>query len=190
MAAPWGRIRQGYMAGKTYRELAEKYKLSVKTIQNRASKEGWVAEKGKIKEEVGKKIHARVVRARVEQLEKLIDANEKLIDGLLAVAGAMQAQSENNDIHLFMDEKGSLKNAEAFAKAIQTAVATQRDLYKLPTLEQDYRKKEEAQRKREAKARMDLEREKWEAEKTERAKAEATISGTMWQLEAEEEMDG
>ena len=182
MATPWGRIRQGYMAGKSYKELSAKYGVSVKTIQNRASNEGWTKEKGKIKEEVGQKIHERVVRVRVQELEKLMEANGKLIDGLLAMAEYIQDQPK---MALF-DDKRTLKNAEAFSRAIQTAVQTQRDLYKLPTLDQDFRKKEEAQRKREAKQKLDMDREKWEAEKLEKAKTAEIASGTVWKVEAPE----
>ena len=52
MAAQWGRIRQSFMSGKSYKELSEKYGVSVRTIQNRASKEGWTKEKVKIKEKI------------------------------------------------------------------------------------------------------------------------------------------
>lgn len=181
MAAQWGRIRQGYMAGKSYKELSEKHHVSVKTIQNRASKEGWTKEKGKIKEEVGQKIHERVVRVRVAELEKLMEANGKLIDGLLAMAEFIQ---EKPHAALF-DDKRTLKNAEAFSRAIQTAVQTQRDLYKLPTLDQDYRKKEEAQRKREVKAKLELDREKWEAEKV-KAQNETEPDTEIWKIVAPE----
>ena len=177
MAAPWGRIRQGYMAGKSYKELSEKYHVSVKTIQNRASNEGWTKEKGKIKEEVGQKIHERVVRVRVQELEKLMEANGKLIDGLLAMAEMIQEKPA----HTLFDDKRTLKNAEAFSRAIQTAVQTQRDLYKLPTLDQDFRKKEEAQRKREAKAKLDMDREKLELEK-QKAKDGQTADAEIWKL--------
>ena len=163
MAAQWGRIRQSYMAGMTYDELAKKYKLTKKTIQNRASKEGWVKEKGKIREEVGEKIHARVVRVRVAELEKLMDANGSLIDTLVRLSE--QAADEKQTNVLMFDKAGSMKNVECLAKAIQTAVQTQRDLYKLPTLDQDFRKKAEAQRKRENKARLELEQQKLELEK-------------------------
>ena len=186
--AQWGRIRQSYMAGKSYKELSEKYGVTVKTIQNRASKEGWVKEKGKIKEEVGQKIHERVVRVRVEELQKLMDANGKLIDTLVELT----TQTQGQELRLMMDKAGSMKNVECLAKAIQTAVQTQRDLYKLPTLDQDFRKKEAAQRKREAKEKLALEKQKWEAEQAEKAKAIEAIKGTMWQLEAPEgvELDG
>ena len=180
MAAQWGRIRQSYMAGKSYKELSEKYGLSVKTIQNRASKEGWVKEKGKIKEEVGQKIHARVVRVRVEELEKLIEANGKLIDTLVTLAD--RAADARMTHAMMFDKAGSMKNVESLAKAISVAVQTQRDLFKLPTLDQDFRKKAEAQRKREVKEKLEIEREKLEMEK-QRAAAGQTADAEIWQLE-------
>jgi len=180
MATPWGRIRQGYMAGKSYKELSEKYGVSVKTIQNRASNEGWTKEKGKIREEVGQKIHERVVRVRVQELEKLMDANGKLIDALVTLTDRAADEKQTN--MMMFDKAGSMKNVESLAKAIQVAVQTQRDLYKLPTLDQDMRKKAEAQRKREAKEKMQLEKEKWEAEQEEKAKAASTASGTVWNV--------
>jgi transposase len=181
----WGRVRQSYMAGKSYKELSEKYGVSVKTIQNRASKEGWVKEKGKIEEEVGEKIHARIVRVRVAELEKLVDANGKLIDVLVDLNTKLAEQTGQKNFSDIMDKAGSMKNVECLAKAIQTAVQTQRDLFKLPTLDQDFRKKEAAQRKREMKAKLDLEREKWEAEK---AKAENEIEADteVWKIVAPE----
>ena len=177
MATQWGRIRQGYMAGKSYKELAEKYHVTVKTIQNRASKEGWVKEKGKIKEEVGQKIHERAVRVRVRELEKLMDANGLLIDTLVELT----TKAQGHETVLMFDKAGSMKNVECLAKAIQTAVQTQRDLYKLPTLDQDYRKKAEAQRKREAKEKLEIERQKLELEKL---KAKDSSEGTeeVWEF--------
>ena len=86
------------------------------------------------------------------------------------------------------DDKRTLKNAEAFSRAIQTAVQTQRDLYKLPTLDQDMRKKEAAQRKRYTKAKMELERAKWEAEQTEKAKTADVVRDTVWKVDVPEGM--
>ena len=122
--AQWGRIKQSYMSGKSYKELSDHYGVSVKTIQNRASKEGWVKEKGKIREEVGQKIHERAVRVRVEELSKLMDANGMLIDSLVDVTTKMQGQ---NLLQMAFDKAGTMKNMECLAKAIQTAVQTQRD---------------------------------------------------------------
>ena len=185
----WGRVRQSFMAGKSYKEISEKYGVSVKTIQNRASKEGWVKEKGKIREEVGQKIHERVVRVRVEELEKLMDANGKLIDTLVTLTDRAADEKQTNA--MMFDKAGSMKNVEALAKAIQVAVQTQRDLYKLPTLDQDFRRKAEAQRKKEAKQKLEIEREKLEMEK-QKAKDGQGIDAEVWKLTEpdEEEMDG
>ena len=182
--AQWGRIKQSYMSGKSYKELSEKYGVSVKTIQNRASKEGWVADKGKIQEEVGKKIVERAVRVRVRELEKLMDANGMLIDTLVELT----TKTQGNELALMMDKAGTMKNVEALARAIQTAVQTQRDLYKLPTLDQDYRKKAEAQRKREAKEKMALEREKLEFDR-QKAQAGQGMDTEVWQIEVPDEVE-
>lgn len=182
--AQWGRIRQSYMAGKSYKELSEKYGISVKTIQNRASKEGWVKEKGKIKEEVGEKIHERVVRVRVRELEKLMDANGNLIDTLVELTN----QAQGHEMALMFDKAGSMKNVECLAKAIQTAVQTQRDLYKLPTLDQEFKQTELAIKSTIQAAQADMEREKWEAEKLEKAKSAEVAGGTVWQISAPEGM--
>ena len=117
---------------------------------------------------------------RVQELEKLMDANGKLIDTLVDLA--TKAQDSNQQNAMMFDKAGSMKNVECLAKAIQTAVQTQRDLFKLPTLDQDLKKKAEAQRKREMKARLEMEREKWEAEKAEKANAAAETSGTVWNV--------
>ena len=180
MAIQWGRIKTAYLKGDcTYADLAKRYKVSERTIRTRASNEGWKNERDKIKTEVGQAIHARAVKSRTENLEKLIEANNNFIDGLLELT--RQMSSEENGLMLFKDEKGSLKNAESISKAIQTAAQTQRDLHKLPTLDQDMQKKAEAQRKREAKAKMDLDRAKWDFARQEREK-DGGMDMVTWQI--------
>ena len=135
MAVQWWRIKKAYLAGgMTYKQLSEKYHVPVKTIQNRASNEGWPKEKGKIREEVGKELRARVVRERVNHLEKLMEANDALIDGLVKMAELIQKKP----LQMMTDEHGTLRNAESFAKALQTAAMTQRDLYKIPNIDQKF----------------------------------------------------
>ena len=135
MAAPWSKIRAEWLKGGiTQQELAEKYHLSVKTIQNRAYKEGWKNEKGKIREKTEDELRGRIVRARVNHLEKLIAANEMLLDGLVKMAELIQAKPEE----VLVDKTLSLKSAESFAKALQVATATQRDLYRLPNIDQKF----------------------------------------------------
>lgn len=184
MAIQWGRIKTAYLKGDcTYDDLAKRYKVSERTIRNRASKEGWKKERDNLKAEVGQAIHARAKESRIENLEKLIEANNLVIDGLLALAQSIKDGSgEGKYSRLFIDDKGGLKNAESITKAIQTATATQRDLYKLPTLDQDMQKKAEAQRKREAKARLDLDKEKFELDKQRKTQDDSSAGGQIWEI--------
>ena len=132
---PWRKIKTEWLKGGiTHQQLADKYKVNVKTIRNRAYKEGWGKEKGKIAEKVEEETRSRVVRARVNRLEKLITANEALLDGLVQMAQIIQ----KNPFQMFTDAQGTLRNAESFAKAIKTATETQRDLYKLPNIDQKF----------------------------------------------------
>ena len=184
MAIQWGRIKTAYLKGDcTYKDLAKRYKVSERTIRNHASKEGWVKERDNLKTEVGQAIHARAKESRIENLEKLMKANNMVIDGLLALAKKIQTESADGKYSgLFVDDKGGLKNAESITKAIQTATATQRDLYKLPTLDQDMQKKAEAQRKREAKARLDLDKEKFELDKQRETQDDSSEGGQIWEI--------
>ena len=135
MAAPWNKIRAEWLKGGiTQKALAEKYGLSEKTIRNRAYKEGWKKQKGQIQDKVEEETRGRIVRARVNHLEKLIEANEALLDGLLAMAGEIKEHPTSN----LFDKTRSLRNAESFAKALQTAAMTQRDLYRIPNIDQRF----------------------------------------------------
>ena len=135
MSVPWTKIKADWLKGGTsYRKLAEKYNVSASAIGNRASKEGWGKQKVKIGEKVSNELGARVAHARVNHLEKLIQANEALLDGLVKLAEEIRADPRM----LLMDKSGSLKSAESFAKSLQVATETQRDLYRLPTIDQKF----------------------------------------------------
>jgi len=134
MAAPWDKIKAEWLKGGiTQEELAKKYGLSVKTVSNRASKEGWKAAKGRIREKTEENIEARVVRARVTHLEKLIAAQENILDALVKMA-----EEVKNNPKLLLDKTGGMRNAESLTRAMQTAAMTQRDLYRLPNIDQKF----------------------------------------------------
>ena len=138
MSIPWSKIRAEWVKGGiTQQQLAEKYGVSVKTIQKHASNEGWKKTKRKIGEKVEDKLCARVAQARVTHLEKLIQANEDLLDGLVAIAALWKEHPDR----MIRDKAGTIKNAESFAKALQTAAMTQRDLYRLPNIDQRFAQK-------------------------------------------------
>lgn len=188
MATQWGRIKTAWLkGGVTYAELAQKYHLSEKTIRNRAYKEGWGKEKGQIQDEVMAATHARVVKARAEELEMLIEANRSMAKALMDLAARV---CENPN--LLLGDKKDAKAADAISKAIETTARTQRDLHKLPTLDQDMRKKEFSFRKKESTEKAKLEREKWEAEKQRWAEGLSGDGGVIWETtEPEgEDLDG
>ena len=161
---PWTKIKAEWLkGGVTQKKLAEKYHISVKTISNRAYKEGWKNEKGKIREKVEEELRTRVTRAKVDRLERLAAANDDLLEALEQAAAAAKAEP----LTLLIDKQGTMRNAESLAKAIQTAVATQRDLHKLPTMDQTFEKKKWRDR-------MKLEREK--------LKGDAEIDTEIWKI--------
>ena len=82
--------------------------------------------------------------------------------------------------------------ADALTKAIRTTIESQRDLHMIPNLDQQMDKKKESQRKREAKAKYELEKAKWEAEMAEKAKQSEFAGQTVWKIqlpEGEEPVD-
>ena len=155
MAIPWSKIRTEWLKGGiTQKELADKYKISVKTISNRASKEGWKNQKGKIREKVEENIQERIAHARTNRLEKLITAQEDTLDALVDLAARLKA-----DPTKFFDDKGGLRNAESLTRALQTAALTQRDLYSIKNIDQKFmakKWKEEQKLQRELKAQKDV----------------------------------
>lgn len=135
MAVPWTKIKADWLKGGTsYKKLAEKYGVKEGSIKNRASKEGWRKDKLLIADKVSTELRGRVARVRVNHLEKLIEANEALLDGLVKLAEEIRADPKL----LLMDKTGSLRSAESYAKALQVATMTQRDLYRLPTIDQKF----------------------------------------------------
>lgn len=182
MATPWGRIKARYLKGDiTYRELAEKYHLSEKTVRNRAYKEGWAKEKDIVRAEAGQKAIERVVRVRARELETLMIANESLAAALLELVKKIA-----EDPMMLMGRGMDGRAADSISKAINTTALTQRDLYMIPNLDQKFAKSKESQRKREAKQKYDLEKAKWEAEQAEKAKQTEFAGGTVWKVELPE----
>ena len=135
MATPWPKIRAEWLKGGiTHQELADKYGVSVKTIRNRAYKEGWKNQKGKIREKTEDQLRERIVRARVNHLEKLIEAQENALDALVELTEKIK---EKPALWL-RDKHKTIRNTESITRALQTAVMTQRDLYRIPNIDQKF----------------------------------------------------
>lgn len=183
MATQWWRIKAAYLKGEmSLTALAKKYHVGVSTIKKHASNEGWVKERDQIETEMRPAIRARAKEAREEQLKSLVTATERL-------AAALEKLTEGIVEHpeVLLGAKNDGKAADSISKAILTTIQCQRDLHKLPTLDQDMRKKEEAQRKKEAKAKMELDREKWALAKQSKEN-EAGIGGVKWELQLPDEL--
>lgn len=184
MAIQWGRIKTAYLKGDmSLAQLAKKYGVGASTIKKHASNEGWKKEKDQIDTEVSQAIHARAKESKTKQLEELMTATDQLCDALVNITTLVKQKPA-----LLLGPKGDGKAADSISRALLTAIQCKRDLHKLPTLDQDMRKKEDAQRKREAKAKMDLDKEKWEVAKKE--KAESNSDGSrIWQINLPPELE-
>lgn len=177
MATQWWRIKAAYLKGDmSLSQLAKKYNVGLSTLKTHASNEGWKKERDQINTEASQAVRASAREEREKQLLQLISAQNDTMEALVKLAAKAK---ENPD--LLIDDKGTMKNAESLTKAIQTAVMTQRDLHKLPTLDQDMAKKAEAQRKREAKEKANLDKEKFEFTKQKEAQA-ASAGNVTWQI--------
>ena len=183
MATQWWRIKAAYLKGDmSLAKLAKKYNVGISTIKAHASNEGWKKERDQINTEASQAVRARAREEREQQLLQLITAQDDTMEALVKLA----AKAKNNP-DLLIDDKGTMRNAESLTKAIQTAVQTQRDLHKLPTLDQDMAKKAEAQRKREAKEKANLGREKFEFTKKQKEDGDAA-GGVTWQINLPKEI--
>ena len=56
----WNKIKREYLEGVTPKELAEKYKITAKSIHEKASKEGWVDEKASIVKNMQEDVQTRI----------------------------------------------------------------------------------------------------------------------------------
>lgn len=184
MATQWWRIKAAYLKGDmSLSALAKKYHVGVSTIKKHASNEGWKNERDQIETEASQAVRARAREEREQQLQLLMTAQNDAMEALVKMA----ALAKENPQKYLIDDKGTMRNAESLTKSIQTAVMTQRDLHKLPTLDQDMQRKAEAQRKREAKEKANLDREKFEL--TKREKKESAAAGNVtWQINLPKEL--
>ena len=106
----------------------------------------------------------------MNHLEKLIDANEKLLEGLVEITELIR----KNPFQMLTDANGTLRNAESMAKALQTATMTQRDLYGMKNIDQKFAW------------------QKWRAEMKAKQAEAREMTGTVIRIESDEEeaLDG
>lgn len=70
---PWNKIKAEYLQGVTPKDLAQKYKISGKTIREKASKEGWVEEKTTICNNLQQDVQNRIKGLTNLALDTLVE---------------------------------------------------------------------------------------------------------------------
>lgn len=68
---PWLKIKTEYLQGATPKELAEKYNLSAKQVNNKASREKWANEKKEIRIKTHKNTQDEIMRLAHKALDTL-----------------------------------------------------------------------------------------------------------------------
>lgn len=68
---PWNKIKADYLNGVTPKELAGKYKITAKSIHEKASKENWVDEKASISKNLQEDVQERIKELTNLALETL-----------------------------------------------------------------------------------------------------------------------
>lgn len=81
----WSKVKADYLSGKyTYKQLAEKYKISFSTISKKARKNKWVSLKRKKEEKVAKNVQQKLedieTKEIVKDIDRICDVARKLID--------------------------------------------------------------------------------------------------------------
>ena len=76
----WKKIKADYITGDaSYRDLAQKYNVSFRTLSDRAKREKWVDRRSKHRDSVVSKSVRRKAKAQVESLARLKSSADKLV---------------------------------------------------------------------------------------------------------------
>lgn len=83
----WNAIRAEYLAGGTsYRKLAEKHQIPLKTIEHRGKKEGWTKQKERLQGKIRAKTENDVVKNTTKKTVKINTVADKMLERLLNIA--------------------------------------------------------------------------------------------------------
>lgn len=175
-AAEWRKIRMEYIKGKTtFAKLAEKWNVSAGHIRKKASLERWSDKRRKLDTKTEQKTIERVSDARARELAKLAEIQDKVDD---LIDFCVQAFSD-----IKPGKYDDMRGLESLTKAINTALATKRDLYSIPN-ETEKAKIESLREK------AKLDRQRYEDEKAEKARLAAEAKNTMIRVVIQGESGG
>lgn len=92
MMRDWDEIRRAYLEGESQRSLSERFGIPLGTIQNRASREGWKAQRGfEAGQTLGQTELVRVGRKLLNRIESCLDEGKEIdLKELKAVTGALK----------------------------------------------------------------------------------------------------
>ena len=117
MAIDWARIKAEYVSGGiSYAKLAKKHGVSVSSVKQKGTKEGWKKECTKVAEKVYQKAVQKTVQRRAENVAKEIACGEE-------VKAFFTETMRRSDI----DIKDRLKAGEAMAKLLGLYTVKQDD---------------------------------------------------------------
>ncbi len=115
----WSQIKGKYVSGKkTVTQIAEEHKISRKSIQRKAKKEGW--EYGSSKDEVAKAIQAATIETitredtdrAVNFTDKFLNDSEKVRNLTMAIVDGMQNALANHGGNIPADEANRLLSCQ------------------------------------------------------------------------------
>ena len=92
MMRDWDEIRRAYLEGESQRSLSERFGIPLGTIRDRASREGWKAQRGlEDGQTLGQTELVRVGRKLLNRIESCLDEGKEIdLKELKAVTGALK----------------------------------------------------------------------------------------------------
>lgn len=148
MRIDWDKCRIDYVSGKdTYSQLAEKYGVSKVSVGKRAKAEKWVAQRTAYRQSVANKALGKKKDRDAEKLAKLMDAADNLVDSVLRITQDKQqwfrgvqmgTPGKNEAVALeYVTRKADMRSLNHAAKALTELTRAVRNLYDIPTGEEE-----------------------------------------------------
>lgn len=151
----WEKIRTEYVTTATsYRKLANKYNINVRRIQETGKKEGWVALRDAFRAEIGADFREDAKEKGVQALNDIAEITGDAIDKIKELLGGVNNGTQT----------------AALMEALKVCRELVRDIYGLPTLNEEHRR--------------DIERRRMELEEAKAEKPEA--GGVQIEIDAPE----
>lgn len=153
MQIDWDKCRMEYVTGQdTYQQLADKYEVSKVSVGKRAKAEKWVAQRAAYRRSVATKAMGRKKDRDAEKLAKLMDAADNLVDSIKRITqdkqqffrGVQLGQPEKDEDGVlqavaveYVTQKADFRNLNHAARALNELTKAMRNLYDIPTGEED-----------------------------------------------------